>query len=65
MGGFKRGPWCDVVDGLYWRFVERHRSVLERNPRTTLMVRGLGRLKPERRRCILAAAESFLEAHTR
>lgn len=65
MGGFKRGPWCDVVDGLYWRFVERHRGVLERNPRTSLMVRGLGRLKPERRRVILQAAESFLEVHTR
>ena len=65
MGRYKRGPWCDIVDGLYWRFVDRHRTVLERNPRTTLMVHGLDRLSSEHRSTILAAAESFLEAHTR
>ena len=65
MGRYKRGPWCDIVDGLYWRFVDRHRAVLERNPRTMLMVHGLDRLSSEHRSTILAAAESFLEAHTR
>ena len=65
MGDFGRGTWCDVVDGLYWRFVERNRAELERNPRLAIMPRGLDRLKPERRTLIFAAAERFLAVATR
>ena len=30
---FKKGPWCDVMDGLYWKFIDRHKKVFLRNPR--------------------------------
>jgi len=23
---FKKGPWCDVMDGLYWKFIDRHKK---------------------------------------
>ena len=22
---FKKGPWCDVMDGLYWKFIEKNK----------------------------------------
>jgi len=24
MSNHKKGEWCDVVDGLYWRFIENN-----------------------------------------
>lgn len=64
MSDYKKGVWCDVVDGLYWKFVERHRSVLGANPRTAMMLANLDRLKSDRKQTIFDAADRFLERHT-
>ncbi|MFK7913496.1 MAG: cryptochrome/photolyase family protein [Pseudomonadales bacterium] len=64
MSDYSKGPWCDVVDGLYWRFVDRHREALASNPRTAMMPRNLDRLRGERKQTIFAAAAAFLEQHT-
>lgn len=64
MSDFGRGGWCDVVDGLYWRFVDKHTDFFAGNPRLAMMARMLERLKPERRDRIFAAAEGFLAEHT-
>ena len=64
MSDFGRGDWCDVVDGLYWRFIDRHRDYFGGNPRLAMMVRMLDKLKPDRREKIFAAAEGFLARHT-
>jgi deoxyribodipyrimidine photolyase-related protein len=64
MGDFKRGPWCEIWDGLYWRFIDRHRAFFQANPRLSMMVRLLERLEPERRQRLFAAAEAFIERAT-
>ena len=64
MSDYPQGDWCDVVDGLYWRFIDKHRDFFASNPRLALMPRALDRLKEERRKTIFAAAEAFLEQHT-
>lgn len=64
MSDYKKGPWCDVVDGLYWRFIANNRGFFASNPRLALMPRALDRLKPQRREHIFGAAESFLSTHT-
>ena len=38
MSNFKNGPWCEVWDGLYWRFVDKHREFFAKNPRMSVMV---------------------------
>lgn len=65
MSDFKKGPWCDVVDGLYWRFIEKNREFFSGNPRLALMPRALDRLDGARRLRIFAAAEDFLQQHTK
>ncbi len=60
MGDYPPGPWCEVWDGLYWRFVARHREFFAKNPRLSVMVGGLDRLDPCRRDRIFAAAEQFI-----
>jgi deoxyribodipyrimidine photolyase-related protein len=64
MSDYKKGPWCDVVDGLYWRFIDTHRDFFAGNPRLALMPRALDRLDNARRDRIFAAAEEFLQQHT-
>jgi deoxyribodipyrimidine photolyase-related protein len=65
MSDYKKGPWCDVVDGLYWRFIDRHRDFFASNPRLALMPRALDRLDDARRDRIFEAAEAFLAEHTK
>jgi len=60
MGDYGKGPWCEVVDGLYWSFIRDHRSFFEKNPRSKMMLGTLGRLEPSRRDAIFRAADEFV-----
>lgn len=64
MSDFGRGPWCEVVDGLYWRFVKKHQDFFAGNPRLSVMTRALARLSSQRRDTIFSAADQFLNDHT-
>lgn len=64
MSDYGRGEWTDIVDGLYWRFVERNRCEFSANPRTALTTKALDRMADERRSKIFGLAENFLERHT-
>jgi len=64
MGDFKRGPWCEIWDGLYWRFIDRHRAFFQANPRLSMMVRLLERIEHQRRQSLFAAAEAFIQRVT-
>ena len=65
MSDYAKGEWCDVVDGLYWRFIDKHREFFASNPRLSLMCRALDRLDPARRQRIFSVAQNFLHEHTR
>jgi deoxyribodipyrimidine photolyase-related protein len=60
MSDFRRGPWCEIHDALYWRFIDRHAERFRSNPRMAVIVRArdkLGDRFTEHRR----RAETFLE----
>ncbi len=65
MSDYSRGEWCDTVDGLYWRFIDKHRNFFSANPRLSLMPKALDRLNAERREHIFGKAEGFLGSFTR
>ena len=65
MSDYRRGPWCDTVDGLYWRFIKKHRTFFQGNPRLALMPRALDRLDKGRKQKIFSAADQFLARNTR
>lgn len=44
MSYFKPGDWSNLWDGLYWRFMHKHRSLFEGNPRTRMTVSHLDRM---------------------
>lgn len=65
MSHYERGVWCDVWDGLFWRFIEKHKDRLRSDPRMRVMVQRLGHLDADRRRIISYRAEDFLARVTR
>ncbi|MDA0707235.1 MAG: cryptochrome/photolyase family protein [Proteobacteria bacterium] len=64
MSDYSKGEWCDTVDGLYWRFIDKHRAFFAGNPRLALMPRALDRLDGNRRERLFAAAQRFIEQFT-
>ena len=64
MMDFRRGDWCDVMDGLYWRFIENNKNFFSKNPRLSMMARVLEKLNPERKKKIFLAAENFILKNT-
>ena len=64
MMDFKKGPWCLIMDGLYWRFIDKNKKFFLKNPRLSMMVRILEKMKPDRKREIFLAANSFIKSNT-
>ena len=64
MSNYKKGPWCDVVDGLYWQFMSDNRDFCASNPRLSILPRSLDRMKPERKKMIFNEADNFINLYT-
>ncbi len=64
MMDFKKGDWCNTMDGLYWRFINRNRNFFLKNPRLSMMVRIFDKMKTERKKLILSEAEKFINKNT-
>ena len=64
MSNYSKGDWCDVVDGLYWRFTDKHRSFYEKNARMGFMTRTLDRMDDKRKKLIFSKAEDFIKEKT-
>ncbi len=65
MSHYPEGPWCDVMDGLYWRFMGKHRDFFAKNMRMGAALGTLDKMDPARRERIFAAAEDFLATTTK
>ena len=64
MSNYSKGDWCDTVDGLYWRFVEKNIKFFESNPRLAVMTRSLTNMNKERKKTIFKSAEEFIKRNT-
>ncbi len=65
MSNFKKGDWCEIVDGLYWKFISDNKDFFTKNPRLSLMVRALDKLDSDRKRRIFNTAEEFIHRMTK
>lgn len=59
MSDYKKGDWCDIWDGLYWKFMETHRTFLSKNPRMALTCKHLDKMEPTKKDHIFNAAKEF------
>ena len=64
MMDFKKGEWCNIMDGLYWRFINKNRLFFLKNPRLSMMVRIFDKMDNKRKKIILFEAEGFIKKNT-
>ena len=52
------------MDGLYWNFIHRNRDFFLKNPRLSMMVRVLDKMKEDRKNRIFDCANKFIDENT-
>ena len=65
MSHYKEGAWCDIMDGLYWRFMDKHQKFFSGNMRMGAALKNLERMDHVRKKRIFGAAEKFIAEKTR
>ena len=64
MSHYSKGPWCEIWDGLYWRFIDRNRTFFSKNPRLSMMVKLLDKMPMSKKDQLFKAAEGFINRVT-
>lgn len=60
MSNFAKGPWQEIWDGLFWRFMSVQRSTFAKNPRLSILLKTLDRMTEEKRQSHFDNANNFL-----
>jgi deoxyribodipyrimidine photolyase-related protein len=60
MGDWEKGPWQEIWDGLFWRFMHVHRDFFSQNPRLGMLLKTFDRMSADKREQHLTAADSWL-----
>ena len=61
MSHYKQGPWCEIWDGLYWRWIWNHADQLAKNPRWAMMCSMAKKMNAAKRKEHIKRAEAFLK----
>lgn len=64
MSSYKKGEWCEIMDGLYWRFINKHQDYFLSQPRLAMMPRMLKKMDKARKNKLLKIADKFIEQAT-
>ena len=64
MSDYPKGDWCDIWDGLFWRYISNNKSLYQSNPRMRPMLANLARIPEARRTQIFKAAKAFISRCT-
>jgi len=60
MSNYGKGDWEDIVNGLYWRFIEENLETFATNQRMSMMVATLRKMNPDKKEKIFKAANKFI-----
>ena len=64
MSNYKRGDWCEIVDGLYWKFMSDNLSFFKSNHRLSILVKSLDKMNKDKKDIIFEKATEFIESKT-
>lgn len=59
MSNYKKGPWCAVLDALYWNFMHKYAYKFENNPRMKMQLALLNKMPQEKLQEHLQRAKEF------
>jgi deoxyribodipyrimidine photolyase-related protein len=62
MSDFDPGPWQEIWDALFWRFMHVHRNRLNLNPRLRMLIGSFDRMKEEKKAKHMETAERYLSS---
>lgn len=62
MSHYKPGPWCEIWDGLYWRWIWNHHDELSKNPRWAMMCSMAKKMDASKRDSHLKNARKYLKS---
>ena len=62
MSDYRKGPWCEIWDGLFWSFIHRHDTFFRSQYRLAMMARNLDRMGIETLKNHRKNADQFLES---
>ena len=57
-----KGEWTNIWDGLYWRFINNHREVFNKNIRMKFMINMYDKMKDEKKNALAISANTFLNS---
>ena len=60
MSDYPKGDWQATWDGLFWRFMSKHRDVLASNPRLGMLISTFDKMPMQKQQLHLNEAEKFL-----
>lgn len=61
MSDYKKADWMPIWDGLYWRFIHKHRDFFAGNPRLAVMTSHLKRMSDKTLQAHLNKSGDFLD----
>jgi deoxyribodipyrimidine photolyase-related protein len=64
MSNYGQGDWCEIVDGLYWGFIDRHRETFAKNHRMGMMLATLNKMNADKKERIFTAADKWINQVT-
>lgn len=62
MSDYKKGEWQLIWDGLFWRFMDKHRIFFRSNPRMGMLVKTFDRMTENKKQKLINSAESYLQS---
>ncbi len=62
MSNYKKGEWQETWDGLFWRFMDTHRSFFLSNPRLGMLVRMFDKMPAEKKQKHLENGDAYLNS---
>ena len=65
MSNYKKDTWCDILDGLYWKFISDNKNFFKTNPRISIMINALNNIKDERKKRLFKLAQEFIKFNTK
>jgi deoxyribodipyrimidine photolyase-related protein len=61
MSNYSKGPWTEIWDGLFWRFISVNQEFFLKNPRMSMMVHSFNRMSEEKKEKHLDVAGNYLD----
>ena len=65
MSDYKKGPWTDILDGLYWNFIKKNENFFKKNPRLSMMTIALNKMPSAKLNTHVKNAQKFINEFTK